>query len=144
MRGCGRKASHCTVFTRILRIIMHLTAFTRLTGVTRGPYKGFNPVRTAMTEETLFLDFTTKSPRGYRGQVAYSGHNGARSKNGTWAPNKVDRKRWTTALTPAALDSLHALAKKYGLNRCEVAEILLLHPDADQIIGKALAERKAS
>ena len=94
---------------------------------------------------TPLMDFAHESPRGYRGEVSgRDGHNGARSKNGTWAPQKVNRKRWTTALQEPALDSLHALAKKYGLRRCEIAEILLMAPEADEIVARALPRKAAS
>ena len=84
------------------------------------------------------------SPRGYRGAVQYDGHNGARRKDGKYAPNtdangdQFERKRWTTALHPSALDALHALAKEHGVNRCVIAEALLLSPQAGEIVAKWL------
>ncbi len=84
------------------------------------------------------------SPRGYRGAVQYDGHNGARGKDGKWAPNvdangeQFERKRWTTALHPNALDALNAMAKQHGVNRCVIAEALLLHPKAAALVSEAL------
>ena len=84
------------------------------------------------------------SPRGYRGAVQYDGHNGARGKDGKWAPNvdangeQFERKRWTTALHPNALDALNAMAKQHGVNRCVIAEALLLSPQAGEIVANWL------
>ena len=93
---------------------------------------------------TPFIDFAHKSPRGYRGAVQYDGHNGARGKDGKWMPNAdangepFERKRWTTALHPNALDALGALAKQHGVNRCVIAEALLLSPQASEIVANWL------
>ena len=90
------------------------------------------------------------SPRGYRGAVQYDGHNGARGKDGKWAPNvdangeQFERKRWTTALHPNALDALNAMAKQHGVNRCVIAEALLLRgAPAGPCTGRARAHHRA-
>ena len=92
------------------------------------------------------IDFTRKSPRAYRGKASeWDGHNGARTKAGTWAPNKISRKRWTTALVEPALDQLHELATELGMNRCEVVERLLLDPAAvASLKATVTAERAAA
>lgn len=56
--------------------------------------------------------------RGDGGQFIGRGKDGA----------PVDRRRWTTTLSPDALDVLRTLAEANGLNRNEVVEALLLNP----------------
>lgn len=92
---------------------------------------------------TPFMDFTHKSPRGYRGAVQYDGHNGRRNSAGRWAGEGLDRKRWTTALVVPALDALGAMAKQHGVNRCVIAEALLLHPQAAALVADALKPASA-
>lgn len=58
--------------------------------------------------------------RGGGGQFIGRGENGA----------PVDRRRWTTTLTPEALEVLRSLAEANGISRNEVVERLLLDPGA--------------
>lgn len=58
---------------------------------------------------------------------------GVRSEGGRFVgrgPNgaSVERQRWTTTLTPEALEVLRTLAEREGINRNEVVERLLLAP----------------
>ena len=74
-------------------------------------------------------EFNQDSPRGYRGEASdISGHDGERGADGRFVAKDKERKRWTTALRIEALDQLNALAVEHKMHRCEVVELLLLHP----------------
>ena len=74
-------------------------------------------------------EFNQDSPRGYRGEASeISGHDGERGADGRFVAKGKERKRWTTTMRVEALDQLAALAKEHNVNRCEVVERLLLHP----------------
>jgi hypothetical protein len=80
-------------------------------------------------------EFNKKSPRGYRGEASDTkGHKGGRDASAKFASEGNDRRRWTTTIKPDALDQLHAMAKEYKVNRCEVVEALLLHPMAWRVL----------
>ena len=94
-----------------------------------------------MKGKDLFLNFSQKSPRAYRGDVQWSG-GGRRGKEGRYVPTGIDRKRWTTALAEPALDQLHHMAKQAGVNRCVVVEALLLHPQCRALAMAAITGAK--